>query len=65
MEISASGETSAVSFEGASVAQVIKMLQDEDQLDTLTIMIGTIDNSKAPVTPGSRWEPLLICLSMK
>ena len=36
--------------------------QSEDHLDTLVIMLGTNDVSRAPVTPGSKWEPLLVCL---
>ena len=53
------------SFVGASVAHVIKMMeyQKEDQLDTLKIMIGTQDISRAPVTP--EWEPSLVCLLNK
>ena len=26
------------------------------------IMLGTNDVSRAPVTPESKWEPLLVCL---
>ena len=46
------------------MGQVIKMIefQNEDQLDTLRIMIGTNDISRAPVTPENIWEPLLVCL---
>ena len=42
-EIFVSGQTTVLSFGGASVAQVIKMMefQGEDQLDTLVIMLGT------------------------
>ena len=42
-----------LSFGEASVAQVIKMMefQGEDRLDTLIIMLGTNDVSRAPVTP--------------
>ena len=36
--------------------------QSEDHLDTLVIMLGTNDVSRAPVTPESKWEPLLVCL---
>ena len=63
-EIFVYGQTTALSFGGASVAQVIKMmeLQSEDYLDTLVIMLGTSDVSRAPVTPDSKWEPLLVCL---
>ena len=52
------------SFGGASVAQVIKTMefQGEDHLDTLVIMLGTNDVSRAPVTPEGKWEPLLVCL---
>ena len=44
------------SFGRASVAQVIKMMefQSEDYLDTLVIMLGTNDVSRAPVTPESK-----------
>ena len=58
------GQTTTLSFGGASVAQVIKMMefQSEDHLDTLVIMLGTNDVSRAPVTPESKWEPLLVCL---
>ena len=44
-EIFVRGQTTVLSFGGASVAQVIKMMefQGEDQLDTLVIMIGTND----------------------
>ena len=47
--------------------QVIKMtdFQNEEQLDTLKIRIGTNDISKAPVTPENRWEPLMVCLLNK
>ena len=63
-EIFVYGQTTALSFEGGSVAQVIKMMefQSEDYLDTLVIMLGTNDVSRAPVTPESKWEPLLACL---
>ena len=51
-EIFVHGQTTALSFGGASVAQVIKMMefQGEDYLDTLVIMLGTNDVSRAPVT---------------
>ena len=41
-EISVYGQTTTLSFGGASVAQVIKMMefQGEDRLDTLIIMLG-------------------------
>ena len=63
-EIFVYGQTTTLSFGGASVAQVIKMMefQSEDHLDTLVIMLGTNDVSRAPVTPESKWEPLLVCL---
>ena len=63
-EIFVYGQTTILSFGGASVAQVIKMMefQSEDHLDTLIIMLGTNDVSRAPVTPENKWEPLLVCL---
>ena len=63
-EIFVNGQTTILSFGGASVAQVIKMMefQSEDHLDTLIIMLGTNDVSRAPVTSESKWEPLLVCL---
>ena len=63
-EIFVYGQTTALSFGGASVAQFIKMMefQSDDYLDTLVIMLGTSDVSRAPVTPESKWEPLLVCL---
>ena len=63
-EIFVYGQTTTLSFGGASVAQVIKMMefQSEDHLDTLVIMLGTNDVWRAPVTPESKWEPLLVCL---
>ena len=63
-EIFVYGQTTTLSFGGASVAQVIKMMefQSEDHLDTLVIMLGTNDVSRTPVTPESKWEPLLLCL---
>ena len=63
-EIFVYGQTTALSFRGASVAQVIKMMefQSEGYLDTLVIMLGTNDVSRAPVTPESKREPLLVCL---
>ena len=66
-EIFVYGQTTTLSFGGASVAQVIKMMefQSEDHLDTLVIMLGTNDVSRAPVTPESKWKPLLVCLSNK
>ena len=47
------GQTAAISFGGASVAQDIKMmeLQSDDRVHTLTLMIGTNDFSRNPVTP--------------
>ena len=63
-EIFVYGQTTTLSFGGASVAQVIKMMefQSEDHLDMLVIMLGTNDVSRAPVTPECKWEPLLVCL---
>ena len=63
-EIFVYGQTTTLSFGGASVAQVVKMMefQSEDHLDTLVIMLGTNDVSRDPVTPESKWEPLLVCL---
>ena len=63
-EIFVNGQTAVLSFGGASVAQVIKMMefQGEDHLDTLVIMLRTNDVSRAPVTPESKWEPLVVCL---
>ena len=63
-EIFVYGQTTTLSFGGASVAQVIKMMefQSEYHLDALVIMLGTNDVSRAPVTPESKWEPLLVCL---
>ena len=63
-EIFVNGQTTVISFGGASVAQVIKMMefQGEDHLDTLVIMLGTNDVSRAPVTPEGKWKPLLVCL---
>ena len=63
-EIFVYGQTTILSFGGASVAQVIKMMefQSGDHLDTLIIMLGTNDVSRAPVTPENKWEPLLVCL---
>ena len=63
-EIFLSGQTTVLSYGGASVAQVIKMMetQNEDQVDTLIVMLGTNDISRAPVTPESKWEPLVVCL---
>ena len=63
-DIFVNGQTTALSFGGASVAQVIKMmeLQGEDNLETLVITLGTNDVSRAPVTPEGKWEPLLVCL---
>ena len=62
-EIFVSGQSTVVSFGGASMAHVIKMMdsQNEDQVDTLIVMLGTNDISRAPVTPESRWEPLVVC----
>ena len=63
-EIFVVGQTTVLSFRGASVAQVIKMMefQGEDHLDTLVIMLGTNDISRAPVSPEGKREPLLVCL---
>ena len=46
------------------MAQVIKMmeLQNNGWVDTLTLMIGTNDISRNPVTPEAKWESLLVCL---
>ena len=63
-EIFVNGQTTVLSFGDAAVAQVIKMMkfQGEDHLDTLVIMLGTNDVSRAPVNPEGKWEPLLVCL---
>ena len=63
-EIFVSDQTTVLSFGGASVAHAIKTMefQNEDQLDTLMVILGTHDISRAPVTPESRWEPLVLCL---
>ena len=55
-EIFVDGQTTVLSFGGASVAQVIKMMefQGEDHLDTLVIMLGTDDVSRTPVTPEGK-----------
>ena len=47
------GQTTVLSFGGASVAQVINMMefQGEDHLDTLVIMLGTNDVSRANGNP--------------
>ena len=58
-EIFVNGQTTVLSFEGTSVAQVIKMMkfQGEDHLDTLVIMLGTSDVPRAPVTPRASGNP--------
>ena len=63
-EIFVKGQTTVLSFRGASVAQVIKTMefQGENHLDTLDIMFGTNDVSRAPETLEGKWEPLLVCL---
>ena len=62
-EILVVGQTALVSFGGASVAQVIKMMElQNDRADILTLIIGTNDVSRNPVTPEAKWESLLICL---
>ena len=55
-EIFVHGQVTTLSFGGAPVAQFIKMMefQKEDHLDTLVIMLGTNDVSRAPVTPESK-----------
>ena len=63
-QILVGGQITGISFGGASVAQVIKMmeLQNDDRVDTLTLMIGANDVSRNPVTPKAKWESLLDCL---
>ena len=58
-EIFVNGQTTVLSFGGASVAQVIKMIefQSEDYLDTLMIMLGTNDVSRVPMTPEGKRSP--------
>ena len=53
-----------ISFGGASVAQVIKMmeLQNNDRVDTLIVMLRTNNVSGNPVTPEAKRESLMICL---
>ena len=55
-EIFVNGQTTVLSFGGASVAHVVKMMefQCEDHLDTLVIILGTKDVSRAPVTPEAK-----------
>ena len=63
-KIFVSGQTTVLSFRGASVAQAMKLIefQNEDQLDTMKVMLGTNEISTAPITPEGRWEPLVACL---
>ena len=58
-EIFLNGQTTVLSFGGASVAQVIKMMefQGEDHLDTLVKMLGTNDVSRVPVTQRASGSP--------
>ena len=60
-EIFVSGQTTALSFGGASVAQVIKKMEfrGEDYLDTMVIMLGINDVSRAPVTQRVSGSPYL------
>ena len=60
-DIFASVQTAAVFFAGASMAQVIKMMefQDEDYLYTLIILIGTNDISRTLVTSEMKRETLV------
>ena len=46
------------------MAQVIKMmeLQNDDRVDALILMIGTIAVSRNPVISEEKWEPLLVRL---
>ena len=57
-------QTTVISFGGASVAQVVEMmeLQNDDRVDTLTLMIGRKDVSRNSVTHEVKLESLLICL---
>ena len=54
------GQTAVISFGGASVAQVIKMmeLQNDDSVDTQTLRIETNVVSKNPVTSAGKWQSL-------
>ena len=63
-EIPVVDQLTAISFGGASVAQVIKMmeLQNDERVVTLILVIGTNDVSRNPVTPEPKWEPLLVRL---
>ena len=58
-EIFVNGQTTLLSFGGASVAQVIKMMEFQGEL---VMMLRNNDVSRAPVTPEGKWEPLLVCL---
>ena len=60
-EIFVSGQTTVLSFGWAYVGQAIRMMefQNEGQLGTLMIMLGTNDISRALVTPEGKWESLL------
>ena len=55
-QILVGGQITLISFGGASVAQVIKMmeLQNDDRVDTSTVMIATNDVSRNPVTPEEK-----------
>ena len=58
------GQTAVIYYGWASVAQVIKVmeLQNDDRVDTLTLMIGTNDVLRNLFTPEAKWDSLLICL---
>ena len=55
-EIFVNGQTTVLSFGGASVAQVIKMMefQGKNYIDTLVIMLAANDASRVPVTPEGK-----------
>ena len=52
------GQTAVISFGGFSLAEVNKLmeLQNDDRMYTLTLMIGTNDVSRNPVTPEAKWK---------
>ena len=59
------GQTATISFGGTSVAQVIKMmeLQNDGRVETIIRMIAMV--TRNPVSLEAKWEPLLVCLLIK
>ena len=54
-------EVTVVSFDGDLVGELIKMMEfkAEQKINTIVIIIGTLDVSGLPLMDETEWEPMM------